>query len=406
MAAVPAVTEVAGRPRAELLAHGKRALDQILWHPECPHRLSSHIPTLEEVLVVIGWARKLGCVAIHVEPCGTGLLAHELAKHHANVTASDASEPPYSFVTRAPDRALALKTLLVIPDCGFDEADVSAITRRPWAAVAVLSERPGTGGLAHVNPQVWHTIMARGIPVPTADGVDADPVMVGGGWMAVDRAAAPSYHWADPVLDPGFEDMLAGSFLKAACCRRVQELYERTVVARPWHGDTHAGYDGRYEHEPLMLAYEWISRLKAHGAAAIVRPPDLDGLRALLRTLVGKPIFVEVLRELPKNAVDIAVVHAALRRLKLAEMPEPLARYKVALADPDLDNPFKRQAQADVAPMVRLLIHAPVPVCHACLATPPQHTLKRCSRCRVAEYCDAACHKAHWSLHSARCRRS
>ena len=408
MAAIPRITDVAGRPRAEMLERGKIQLDAIMWHPDCPHRLSEHIPTAEELVRVLKWARELGCTAIHVEPCGSGLMAHALQKRHAKVTAADKTNPEYSFVNRTPDHAFAERTLLVIPECTFNDVDAEVIFRRPWAAVAVLGERPGTGSLAHVSPQVWYNLMAHGIPIP-GETDDTPDRVAGGGWLAVDRDTAPSYHWADPVQTAASEQLLQLSLLKGApLCRRAQELYERVTVARARHGDTNPRYDSRYEFDPMLQGYEWVTRLKTHGMAAIVRPADLRQLGGLLHTLITTKMTVvatEIMKTLPNNTMDASVVHAAMRRLKLDEMPKALALFKVALAHPDLDNPFKRAHCAAEVSTIRLLVHADPPVCHACLATPPLNVLRKCLRCECARYCDTACQEAHWPVHKSQCSK-
>lgn len=408
MAAIPRITDVAGRPRAEMLERGKIQLDAIMWHPDCPHRLSEHIPTAEELVRVLKWARELGCTAIHVEPCGSGLMVHALQKRHAKVTAADKTNPEYSFVNRTPDHAFAERTLLVVPECTFNDVDAEVIFRRPWAAVAVLGERPGTGSLAHVSPQVWYNLMAHGIPIP-GETDDAPDRVAGGGWLAVDRDTAPSYHWADPVQTAASEQLLQLSLLKGApLCRRAQELYERVTVARARHGDTNPRYDSRYEFDPMLQGYEWVTRLKTHGMAAIVRPADLRQLGGLLHTLITTKMTVvatEIMKTLPKNTMDASVVHAAMRRLKLDDMPKALALFKVALAHPDLDNPFKRAHCAAEVSTIRLLVHADPPVCYACLATPPSDVLRKCLRCECARYCDTACQEAHWPVHKSQCSK-
>ena len=99
---------------------------------------------------------------------------------------------------------------------------------------------------------------------------------------------------------------------------------------------------------------------------------------------------------------------ATARLLQVAAAPPPprnLPRRSPPCRDALADSLKKLVMQADYssAPKDTTLV---LQLCRGCSKeSSPGQTLLRCSRCRAAKYCDAACQRLDWRRHKAECRR-
>lgn len=86
----------------------------------------------------------------------------------------------------------------------------------------------------------------------------------------------------------------------------------------------------------------------------------------------------------------------SIKKLALPKDPEPITLYFEL--DYDVDHARKLDAATRVLKSVNLGELGPLNRCHDCRANLTGKTVSRCSACKVAIYCNAACAKSHFKV--------